>query len=89
GMLANLVVCRMNLAGNPSFDEVLQNTTKVLAAVEPYRDYPFFEVADYLSKQQGIIPSSPVQVAFSWEIDPCNTIAQFDESLSIEPYPLG
>ncbi|NBD34147.1 MAG: amino acid adenylation domain-containing protein [Cyanobacteria bacterium] len=89
GMLANLVICPINLIGNPSFYDVLKQGNQVLEEADKYRDYPFVEMAMDLSQQQESIKSFPIQVAFSWEIDPCHGITELDDSLSVEPYPLG
>ncbi|MBE7381469.1 MAG: amino acid adenylation domain-containing protein [Leptolyngbya sp. SIO1E4] len=90
GMLANLVLCRIDLSEAACFSEMLNQVKSAFEEVEQHRDYPFIEVADYLSKRRGEITkmSSSVQVAFSWEKDLCDYIAD-SETFSIEPYPLG
>ena len=90
GMLANLVLCQINLRGNPPFNKIIQQVSTALEEIEPYRDFPFVEVANYLKEQHdGVGNVPPIQVAFSWEIDPHRDIADSDKALSIEPYVLG
>ncbi|ASC70570.1 peptide synthetase [Halomicronema hongdechloris C2206] len=90
GMLANLVLCRLNLTGKLSFREMLERVAAAIDEVAQHRDYPFLDVANYFRhKHKGITESLPVQVSFSWEADPYAAIGDVANNLSIQPYPMG
>lgn len=90
GMLANLVLCRLHLPEKLSFGETVDRVAAALGAVAQHRDYPFLDVANYFRHQhKSTTESSPVQVSFSWEVDPYAAIGEVATPLSIRPYPLG
>ncbi|MBE9248417.1 amino acid adenylation domain-containing protein [Dolichospermum sp. LEGE 00240] len=94
GMLANPVVCRVNLAGNPTFKELLVRVSSTLNEVKEYRDYPFSLLVSRLKPHRNNSNSPILQVCFGWETqtwyEKNNLLFERgDRALKIEPYLLG
>ncbi|TBR56878.1 hypothetical protein B4U84_25835 [Westiellopsis prolifica IICB1] len=93
GMMANPVICRVNLTGNITFKEVLAQVHHVLEEAERYRDYPFSLVSEWIRTQQEYNGSSFLKVAFSAEeqswYQPNDSLVIRREELRMKPYLLG
>lgn len=87
GPLANLVPCRVDLSGNPSFREAIARTQRVLDEARTYRDYPHALLSE-IAGESG--PGKPLTcpVSFSWQ---SLSLEDEDEDglLPVEHYPLG
>lgn len=90
GMIANSLLCRVDLSGNPSFQDFLKRVEQALDVVYTHRDYPL-----WLLTQEGCYTSTDnplLSVSFSWEkqyFSAQTAAVAPSEALVLEPYPLG
>jgi amino acid adenylation domain-containing protein len=93
GMLANPVVCRVNLAGNPTFKELIERVCRTLNEAQEYRDYPFPLLVSRLKPHRNHSYSPLLQVCFGWETqswyEKSDLLGRGSNELRIEPYLLG
>jgi non-ribosomal peptide synthetase component F len=62
GLLLNTLVLRTNLAGNPTFLEVLQRVRETTLAAYTHQDLPFEDLVVTLERQRGLKRASLCQV---------------------------
>ncbi|MEM8614481.1 MAG: amino acid adenylation domain-containing protein, partial [Cyanobacteria bacterium P01_H01_bin.105] len=87
GMIANSLLCRVELSDNPSFQSFLKRVEQVLKVAYTHRDYPLWLLTQegYKSQEDPML-----SVAFSWEEQSFSQSTAADpKNLVIEPYPLG
>ena len=90
GMIANSLLCRVDLSDNPSFQSFLKRVEQAIEMAHAHRDYPL-----WLLSQEGNNNSTEnplISVAFSWEeqfSSSQQSTLDTGEQLNIEPYPLG
>ncbi|BAY24964.1 amino acid adenylation domain-containing protein [Calothrix sp. NIES-2100] len=98
GLFANILVLRINIQENLSFNELLTHVKEVVLAAQTHQDVPFEQLVKTLLPSQSLKQSPLVQVLFNlepapskWElpgltVTPMNTestAAKFDLTLSI------
>jgi len=62
GPLANTVVLRTNLGGNPSLREVMRRVRTTILAAFAHQDLPFEELVDALERERPLRPVALAQV---------------------------
>jgi len=87
--LANLLVCSIDLEGNPSFLNLLQRGQQVAEAVKKYQDCPDVKLASNLSQGQATVSPWSIPVAFHWNINSDDTLAEPNQKRSDAGYPFG
>ena len=70
GMLVNMVVLRTDLAGNPSFGELVQRVRDVTLAAYAHQEVPFEQVVETLHPERNPSYNPIFQVAFSFHDSP-------------------
>ncbi|GAB4243673.1 MAG: hypothetical protein Kow0049_33330 [Stanieria sp.] len=99
GFFVNTVVLRSNLAGNPSFLDLLSQIRQVALEAYAHQDLPFNKLVEALKPERDLSYTPLFQVMFAWQNAPQlptipditlsefkvdPQIAQFDLSVSIE-----
>lgn len=99
GFFVNTVVLRSNLAGNPSFLDLLSQIRQVALEAYAHQDLPFDKLVEALKPERDLSYTPLFQVMFAWQNAPQlptildltfsefkvdPQIAQFDLSVSIE-----
>ncbi|MEM7530553.1 MAG: amino acid adenylation domain-containing protein [Chloroflexota bacterium] len=67
GFFANQLVLRSNLAGNPTFDELLQQVRQNALEAYQHNALPFEHLVEALQPTRALSYSPLFQVAFSWQ----------------------
>jgi amino acid adenylation domain-containing protein len=67
GLFANTLILRTNLAGNPSFREVLRRVRDAALDAYVYQDLPFEILVQHLEVERGLDRTSLFQVLFMWQ----------------------
>ncbi len=90
GYLANPVVLRTNLSGNPTFKELLGRVRHTVIAALEHQDYPFPLLVERLQPKRDASYSPIFQVVFVWDrpgILQDQENARLDqEALKLEPF---
>src|SRR5216683_2638398 len=90
GYLANPVVLRTNLSGNPTFKELLGRVRRTVIAALEHQDYPFPLLVERLQPKRDASYSPIFQVVFVWDrpgILQDQENARLDqETLKLEPF---
>ncbi|AFZ36200.1 amino acid adenylation domain protein [Stanieria cyanosphaera PCC 7437] len=99
GFFVNTLVLRSNLAGNPSFLDLLSQIRQVALEAYAHQDLPFDKLVEVLQPERDLSYTPLFQVMFAWQNAPQlptipdltfsefkvdPRIAQFDLSVSIE-----
>ncbi|BAU65709.1 amino acid adenylation domain protein [Stanieria sp. NIES-3757] len=99
GFFVNTVVLRSNLAGNPSFLDLLSQIRQIALEAYAHQDLPFDKLVEVLQPERNLSYTPLFQVMFAWQNAPQlptipdltlsefkvdPQIAQFDLSVSIE-----
>ena len=99
GFFVNTLVLRSNLAGNPSFLELLSQIQQVALEAYTHQDLPFDKLVEALQPERNLSYTPLFQIMFAWQNEPQlsvipglnlsefkvdSQIAQFDLSVCIE-----
>ncbi|PSF37372.1 non-ribosomal peptide synthetase [Aphanothece hegewaldii CCALA 016] len=74
GFFVNTLPLRINSAGNPTFEELLQRVRQVTLNAYTYQDLPFERILDYLSIERSLSYSPLFQVMFVLQNTPMEKI---------------
>ncbi|MEL6441868.1 MAG: amino acid adenylation domain-containing protein [Cyanobacteria bacterium J06621_8] len=74
GFFVNTVVLRLNLAGNPSFSELLAQVRQVSLDAFDRQDVPFDRVVEAIKPERNLSYSPLFQVMFAWQNAPMGTL---------------
>jgi len=90
GYLANPVVLRTNLSGNPTFKELLVGVRRTAIAALEHQDYPFSLLVERLQPKRDASYSPIFQVVFVWDrpgmLQGQENAYLDEETLKLEPY---
>jgi non-ribosomal peptide synthetase component F len=67
GLVANTVILRTDLSGDPTCEEVLHRVQATTLAAYTHQDFPFEELAQTLEREQGIERQELCQVMFLFQ----------------------
>ncbi len=81
GFFVNTLALRTNLAGNPSFLEVLQRVRQTVLDAFAYQDLPFEQVIEAVQPQRDLAHAPLIQVMFTLQLEG----AQEQEQLDLSP----
>jgi acyl-CoA synthetase (AMP-forming)/AMP-acid ligase II len=84
GPLANTVILRTNLGGDPSSQEVLRRVRATTLAAFDHQDLPFEELADTLGRERAINPASLAKVLILLQNATLRPAAKFAGTLACE-----
>jgi acyl-CoA synthetase (AMP-forming)/AMP-acid ligase II len=84
GPLANTVILRTNLGGDPSPQEVLRRVRATTLAAFDHQDLPFEELADALGRERAINPASLAKVLILLQNATLRPPAKFEGTLACE-----
>jgi amino acid adenylation domain-containing protein len=82
GFFVNTVALRLDLAGSPTVEELLQRTKAQALATQQYQDIPFEQVVELLAPVRSLAHSPLFQVMFSWQSAPQGKLELPDLQLS-------
>jgi amino acid adenylation domain-containing protein len=86
GFFVNSVVIRSNLAGNPSFRELLEQVRQVALQAYEHQDLPFEKLVEELDPERDLSRNPLFQVAFALQNAPMQPLEL--PGLRLEPAPL-
>jgi amino acid adenylation domain-containing protein len=87
GLLVNTLVLRTNLAGNQSFQELLNRVLEVTLAAYAHQDLPFEKLVEVLNPERNLSQMMPLfQVKFDLQLAPVKPLEL--SGLTIERLPL-
>ncbi len=105
GFFANTLVFRSNLAGNPSFSQLLQQVREVALEAYAHQDIPFEQLVDAIQPERNLSRQALFQVMFVLQNMPARglefgdlqlspvaqsqTTANFDLTLTMQDSPEG
>lgn len=67
GLVANTVILRTDLSGNPTYQEVLHKVQATARAAYAHQDLPFEEIVQTLERERGLQRQSLCQVMFIFQ----------------------
>ena len=82
GVFINTLVFRTNLAGNPSFRQLLERVRSVTLAAYEYRDLPFEKLLEELQPERNLSQTPLFQVGFDLQQPPISTVNLPDLTVS-------
>ncbi len=87
GLLVNTLVLRTSLAGNPTFQELLNRVREVTLAAYAHQDLPFEKLVEVLNPERDLSQMMPLfQVKFDLQLAPVKPLEL--SGLNIERLPL-
>jgi amino acid adenylation domain-containing protein len=100
GYLANPVVVRANLSGNPTFTDILEQVRRKMMDALEHQDYPFPLLVERLQPKRDPGYSPLIQTLFIWDRPRVrgpqnmpgqngNTLHAAQEALALEPFITG
>jgi amino acid adenylation domain-containing protein len=89
GNCENLVAVRIDLAGDPSFEEAASRADRALRAARAQADVPFKLVLDAVGSSPDLARLPLVQVGLTCRWQPSPTRTASDTSLTVEQIPTG
>ncbi len=84
GPLANTVILRTNLGGDPNSQEVLRRVRATTLAAFDHQDLPFEELAETLERERAIRPASLAQIMILFQNATLRPQARFGGTLACE-----
>jgi len=84
GPLANTLILRTNLGGDPSSHEVLHRVRATTLAAFDHQDLPFEELAEALEREQAIRPASLAQVMILFQNATLRSPSRIEAKLACE-----
>jgi acyl-CoA synthetase (AMP-forming)/AMP-acid ligase II len=84
GPLANTVILRTNLGGDPSLREVMCRVRATTLAAFDHQDLPFEELVDALERERGLKPMALSQVMIALHNATLRPISSFRHTLTFE-----
>ncbi len=86
GFFSNIVELRINLAGNPTYRELLVRVDRIVSSAQAHQDYPFSCLIRQLQNSSDFNNSELIKVVFNWQKQ---RWLQIDNVLKIEPMLIG
>ena len=86
GFFVNLLPVRINLAGNPTFVELLERAAKSILSVYAHQELPFEKLVEELKPERDLTRNPVVQILFVMQNMEQSTLRL--AGLTVEPYKL-
>ncbi|HZI46608.1 MAG TPA: condensation domain-containing protein, partial [Pyrinomonadaceae bacterium] len=87
GFFVNLLPVRINLAGNPTFVELLERAAKSILSVYAHQDLPFEKLVEELKPERDLTRNPVVQILFVMQNTEQRTLRLAGSS--VEPFEFG
>jgi amino acid adenylation domain-containing protein len=86
GFFSNIVVLRTDLAGNPTYRDLLAQADRIVSSAQLHQDYPFSHLVRQLQNSSDFNNSEFIKVVFGWQKQ---RWIKIDNALKMEPMLLG